>query len=461
MSKKLQLFWEAIKGEEKDYTTVSIKQAIFLLAVPMMLEMAGEALFALVDTYFVAQVGPLAVATIGFTETIMTLVYSLAIGISAAATAMVARRIGEKNKEEANITAFQVLLLGLVISLILGILGYRYAADILALIGASEEVIKTGVGYTRIMFATNGVIMLLFLLNGIFRGAGNASIAMWSLWVANIINIILDPCFIFGWGPFPEMGVEGAAVATSIGRGLGVLFQLYILFFGGGILTILRKHVRLRLSIIVRLLRISVGGTFQFIIASASWIFLMRIVAEFGSNVVAGYVIAIRLLIFTLLPSWGISNAAATLVGQNLGAGQPDRAEKSVWVTAKYNMLFLLTVSIVYSAFAPLLIGIFATEPEVIASGILSLRIISAGYIFFAYGMVLGQAFNGAGDTFTPTLLNFIAFWIMEIPLAYSLSTLLGWGPTGVYVAVAISESVLAVLCIIVFKRGKWKMVEV
>lgn len=461
MSKKLQLFWEAIKGEEKDYTTVSIKQAIFLLAVPMMLEMAGEALFALVDTYFVAQVGPLAVATIGFTETIMTLVYSLAIGISAAATAMVARRIGEKNKEEANITAFQVLLLGLVISLILGILGYRYAADILALIGASEEVIKTGVGYTRIMFATNGVIMLLFLLNGIFRGAGNASIAMWSLWVANIINIILDPCFIFGWGPFPEMGVEGAAVATSIGRGLGVLFQLYILFFGGGILTILRKHVRLRFSIIVRLLRISVGGTFQFIIASASWIFLMRIVAEFGSNVVAGYVIAIRLLIFTLLPSWGISNAAATLVGQNLGAGQPDRAEKSVWVTAKYNMLFLLTVSIVYSAFAPLLIGIFATEPEVIASGILSLRIISAGYIFFAYGMVLGQAFNGAGDTFTPTLLNFIAFWIMEIPLAYSLSTLLGWGPTGVYVAVAISESVLAVLCIIVFKRGKWKLVEV
>lgn len=461
MSKKLQLFWEAIKGEEKDYTTVSIKQAIFLLAVPMMLEMAGEALFALVDTYFVAQVGPLAVATIGFTETIMTLVYSLAIGISAAATAMVARRIGEKNKEEANITAFQVLLLGLVISLILGILGYRYAADILALIGASEEVINTGVGYTRIMFATNGVIMLLFLLNGIFRGAGNASIAMWSLWVANIINIILDPCFIFGWGPFPEMGVEGAAVATSIGRGLGVLFQLYILFFGGGILTILRKHVRLRFSIIVRLLQISVGGTFQFIIASASWIFLMRIVAEFGSNVVAGYVIAIRLLIFTLLPSWGISNAAATLVGQNLGAGQPDRAEKSVWVTAKYNMLFLLTVSIVYSAFAPLLIGIFATEPEVIASGILSLRIISAGYIFFAYGMVLGQAFNGAGDTFTPTLLNFIAFWIMEIPLAYSLSTLLGWGPTGVYVAVAISESVLAVLCIIVFKRGKWKLVEV
>ncbi|MCB0662313.1 MAG: MATE family efflux transporter [Saprospiraceae bacterium] len=461
MSKKLKLFWEAIKGEEKDYTTVSIKQAIFLLAVPMMLEMSGEALFALVDTYFVAQVGPLAVATIGFTETIMTLVYSLAIGISAAATAMVARRIGEKKREEANITAFQVILLGLIISFTLGIVGFYFAEDILAMIGASEEVISSGVGYTKIMFATNVVIMMLFLLNGIFRGAGNASIAMWSLWVANIINIILDPCFIFGWGPFPAMGVEGAAVATSVGRGLGVLFQLYILFFGGGILTLLRKHIRIRLAIITRLIRIAVGGTFQFIIASASWIFLMRIVAEFGSNVVAGYVIAIRLLIFTILPSWGMANAAATLVGQNLGAGQPERAEKSVWETAKYNMLFLLTVSIIYAAFAPLLIGVFSSDPEVIASGILSLRIISAGYVFFAYGMVVGQAFNGAGDTFTPTLLNFIAFWLLEIPLAYTLSTIFEWGPTGVYVAVAISESILAVLCIIVFRRGKWKLVEV
>jgi putative MATE family efflux protein len=461
MSKKMKLFWEAIKGEERDYTTISLKQAIFLLSVPMMLEMAGESLFALIDTFFVAQIGSDAVATIGFTETVMTLIYSMAIGLASAGTAMVARRIGEKNTEDANIAAFQVILLGVTIAITLGVLGFIYAEDILRLIGASEQVIATGIGYTRIMFATNIVIVLLFLLNGVFRGAGNASIAMWSLWIANGINIILDPCFIFGLGPFPELGVEGAAVATSIGRGLGVIFQLYVLFFGTGKLRILGRHIRINFDMIKRLIRVSIGGTFQFIIASASWIFLMRIVAKFGSEVVAGYVIAIRLLIFTLLPSWGIANAAATLVGQNLGAGQPERAEQSAWQTAKYNMIFLLIVSIIYSIFAPSLIGIFSDETAVLESGILSLRIISAGYIFFAYGMVLGQAFNGAGDTFTPTLLNFIAFWILEIPLAYALSSYFDWGPTGVYVAVAFSESVLAILCIYVFRMGRWKEVVV
>ncbi|MEZ5056378.1 MAG: MATE family efflux transporter [Saprospiraceae bacterium] len=461
MSKKMKLFWEAIKGEERDYTTISLKQAIFLLSVPMMLEMAGESLFALIDTFFVAQIGSDAVATIGFTETVMTLIYSMAIGLASAGTAMVARRIGEKNQEDANIAAFQVILLGVTIAISLGVLGFIYAEDILRLIGASEQVISTGIGYTRIMFATNIVIVLLFLLNGVFRGAGNASIAMWSLWIANGINIFLDPCFIFGLGPFPELGVEGAAVATSIGRGLGVVFQLYVLFFGTGKLRILGRHIRINFDMIKRLIRVSIGGTFQFIIASASWIFLMRIVAKFGSEVVAGYVIAIRLLIFTLLPSWGIANAAATLVGQNLGAGQPERAEQSAWQTAKYNMIFLLIVSIIYSIFAPSLIGIFSNETAVLESGILSLRIISAGYIFFAYGMVLGQAFNGAGDTFTPTLLNFIAFWILEIPLAYALSSYFDWGPTGVYVAVAFSESILAILCIYVFRMGRWKEVVV
>lgn len=461
MRRIFRILKEALTGEEKNYTSGSIDRAIILLSIPMVLEMAGESIFAVVDAFFVSKIGPDAVATVGITETMLTLVYSLAIGVSAAATAMIARRVGEGDPQAASRAAAQTILLGTSISILLGIFGWIYAPEILRFMGGSEELIENGVGFTRIMFGTNIAIVLLFLLNAIFRGAGDASIAMQSLWIANAINIVLDPCLIFGLGPFPEMGVEGAAVATSIGRGAGVVFQLFILLNGRSILKIMRSYWRPRLDIIWRLIKVSAGGTGQFIIASASWIFLMRIVANFGSEVVAGYTIAIRLLILTILPSWGMSNAAATLVGQNLGAGEPARAERSAWRTAFFNMIFLSLVSVTYFAFAPQLIGIFTDEKNVLDAGVQSLRIISLGYIFFAYGMVLGQAFNGAGDTRTPTLLNFICFWLLEIPLAYALAVSLNWGPEGVFWAVAISESTLAILLILVFRRGRWKLVEI
>ena len=461
MRRIFRILKEALTGEEKNYTSGSIDRAIILLSIPMVLEMAGESIFAVVGAFFVSKIGPDAVATVGITETMLTLVYSLAIGVSAAASAMIARRVGEGDPQAASRAAAQTILLGTSISILLGIFGWIYAPEILRFMGGSEELIENGVGFTRIMFGTNIAIVLLFLLNAIFRGAGDASIAMQSLWIANAINIVLDPCLIFGLGPFPEMGIQGAAVATSIGRGAGVVFQLFILLNGRSILKIMRSYWRPRLDIIWRLIKVSAGGTGQFIIASASWIFLMRIVAKFGSEVVAGYTIAIRLLILTILPSWGMSNAAATLVGQNLGAGEPARAERSAWRTAFFNMIFLLIVSVTYFVFAPQLIGIFTDEKNVLDAGVQSLRIISLGYIFFAYGMVLGQAFNGAGDTRTPTLLNFICFWLLEIPLAYALAVSLSWGPEGVFWAVAISESTLAILLILVFRRGRWKLVEI
>jgi putative MATE family efflux protein len=461
MKKYLELVWLAIKGEEKNFTSGSINRAIFLLAVPMILEMVMEALFAVVDVFFVSKIGVNAVATVGLTESVITVVYSIAIGLSMATTAMVARRVGEGKREKAAEAAVQAIIIAVSFSLIISIGGFFFAGDILRLMGGSEELIKEGVSYTRILFAGNFVIMLLFLLNAIFRGAGDASIAMRSLWLANALNIVLDPCLIFGWGPFPELGITGAAVATNIGRGIGVIFQLWVLFRGKVIIKIARKHFHLVWPIIVRLLRVSLGGMGQYIIASSSWIFLMRIMSEFGEQAIAGYTISIRVVIFTILPAWGMANAAATLVGQNLGAQKPLRAEKSVWRSAFLTMLFLLSVSIIYFSFAENIVGFFHPDPMVIKYGVASLRIICLGYIFFAYGMVISQAFNGAGDTRTPTLINFICFWILQIPLAYILGLPLGLGPNGVFWAIAISESILAIICIWLFRKGRWKTIEI
>lgn len=461
MQRILRIIRDAIQGKEKNFTTGNLNRAIVMLSIPMILEMVMESLFALVDAYFVSKVSVDAVATVGLTESVITLVYAIAMGLSMAATAMVARRIGEKKPEEAAKASVQAIFLALSISLIFSIIGIIFAADILRMMGGSEELIASGVNYTRIMMGSNVVILFLFLLNGIFRGAGDASLAMRSLWVANGINIVLDPLLIFGVGPFPELGVTGAAVATTIGRGIGVAFQLYILFRGKSIIKLTRKHFVFNLDIIKRLSNVAATGAGQFLIASASWIFLMRIISLFGSEAVAGYTIAIRLLIFTILPSWGLANAAATLVGQNLGAGQPQRAEISVWKSAFYNMIFLLSVSIVYFIMARPLLSLFNETPAVIDAGVIALRIICLGYIFFAYGMVLSQAFNGAGDTRTPTIINFVCFWLIEIPLGYILAVPLGLELAGVCWAIAISETVLAVICIVIFRQGKWKTVTI
>lgn len=461
MKKAIQLFWLAIKGDEKNFTSGSINRAIVLLSIPMILEMIMEALFAVVDVYFVSKVSVNAVATVGLTESVITLVYSIAIGLSMATTAMVSRRIGEGDKDSASSAAFQAIVITVVISVAISILGLIFAPDILRLMGGTSALIQEGVNYTRIIFGGNVVIMLLFLLNAIFRGAGDAAIAMRALWIANILNMVLDPCFIFGWGPFPEMGVTGAAVATNIGRGFGVAFQLFILLRGRHIIKITREHIKLVGTTIRRLLQVSIGGMGQYLIASASWIFLMRIIAVFGEHAVAGYTISIRMIIFAILPAWGMANAAATLVGQNLGAEQPDRAEISVWKSAYYTMLFLLGVSILYFLFASPMMRVFHDHPEVVQYGVSSLKIICLGYIFFAYGMVIGQAFNGAGDTKTPTFVNFLCFWILQIPLAYLMGITLGWGPNGVFWAVAISETVLALVLIVLFRKGKWKEIQI
>jgi putative MATE family efflux protein len=461
MRKLLHLLLEALKGEEKSYTTGSITRAIVLLSIPMVLEMAMESLFAVVDAFFVAKISVDAVAVVGLTESVLTLIYSLAIGLSMAATAMIARRIGEEQPEEASKAAFQAILLGVGISVVISIAGLIWAEDILRLLGGSEQLIASGIGYTRIALGSNIVITLLFLNNGILRGAGDAAAAMRVLWLANGINIVLDPILIFGWGPFPEMGVAGAATATAIGRGIGVLYQFYLLTKAGSRIRILWRHIEVQAEVIKRLINVGATGAGQFIIASASWIFLMSIIARFGSEAVAGYTIAIRLLVFTILPSWGIANAAATLVGQNLGANHPERAETSVWQAARYNMYFLLTVSVVYFFAADWLLGFFTQEEAVVKAGVTSLRIICTGYVFFAYGMVISQAFNGAGDTRTPTIINLICFWMLEIPLGYVLAIPANLGLAGVSMAIAISETTAAILCVIIFRRGAWKLVKI
>jgi putative MATE family efflux protein len=457
----LSLFREAIQGKEQDFTSGSIDKAIFLLAVPMILEMAMESLFAVVDAYFVSKLGKFAIATVGLTELVLTLVYTIAMGISMSATAYVARRTGEKDHDAAAHAGVQTIYIGVAISILVSIIGLIFPRQILYLMGADPEAIAMGFRYTQIMLGGNIVIMLLFMINGIFRGVGNAAIAMRSLWIANAINIVLCPTLILGLGPFPELGLIGAAVATTIGRGTGVFYQFYHLVKGNRLLPVAKKHLAIVWSIIARILKTSIGGTLQFFIGSCSWIFLGRIIAEFHSEAVSGHTIAIRIIIFALLPAWGMANAAATLVGQNLGAGHPERAEKSVWRAGFLNLIFLGSISIVFIVLAPYIVRIFTTDPKIVEYGTLGLRYISVGYAFYAYGMVIPQAFNGAGDTMTPTVLNLFGFWFFQIPLAYVLAIVLKMGPTGVFLAIPIAETVLAIAGIIIFRRGKWKKVVI
>ena len=452
---------QAINGEEQDFTTGPIDRAIVLLAIPMILEMALESLFAVVDIFFVAKVGPEAVATVGLTESVLTLVYSVAIGLSAAATAMVARRIGEGDRDAAARAGAQTIVIALVISALIAVPGWFFAEDILRFMASDESVSATGYQFTRILLTCNLPILLLWMLNGIFRGAGDAATAMRALWLANAVNIVLCPVLIFGWGPFPAMGVVGSAVATTIGRSIGVCYQLWHLFQVGRIVRIRLAMLRPQWAVIGSLLRLSSGSTGQYLIASASWIFMIYILGQISKDVVAGYTIAIRIVIFSILPSWGMANAAATLVGQNLGAGHPERAEKSAWRAAYFNMIFMAIVSVTYVAFAPFFIRLFTQEPSAVESGTLALRIIAGGYVFFGYGMIISQAINGAGDTYTPTLLNFVCFWLIETPLAWLLALHWEWGQGGVYWAIITAESIMAVAAMWVFRRGKWKLAKV
>ncbi len=454
-------FWIAVTGKESEFTQGSIRRAIFMLSIPMILEMLMESIFALVDIAYVSKVSVNAVATIGLTESVITLIYALAIGLSMAATAIVARRVGAKDISGAKEAAVQAIGLGVFISVLTGILGFIFAKDILALMGAEPDLIREGYGYTKWLLGGNVVIMLLFLINAIFRGAGDASIAMWTLVLSNGLNIILDPFFIFGWGPIPEFGVTGAAIATNIGRGTAVLFQLGILFFGWGKIKLALKDLVFNFKVMINLIKVSLGGIAQFLIGTSSWVFLMRMMSEFGSEVLAGYTIAIRVMLFTLMPSWGMSNAAATLVGQNLGAKQPERAETSVWKTGRYNVYFMAAVSLIYLLFSTEIVGWFNTTPLVVENGALCLRIIAAGYIFYAYGMVVTQAFNGAGDTGTPTKINLLAFWVFQLPFAYVAAFYFNWGAVGVFLAITLAEVLLAIISIILFKKGNWKRIEI
>ncbi len=454
------LLKQALRGDITDFTTGSIDRAIFLLAIPMIVEMLLESFFAIVDIYFVNKIGIDASSTVILTEASLTILYSVAWGLAIAVTAMVARRAGEKDFTAAGKIASQAILLGIFLSLIISVVGFIYPKEILSLMGATKVVVEENYLFTRIMLTGNIVIMLLFINNAVFRGIGNASIAMKALLLANAINIVLDPLLIFGIGPFPKMGVLGAAAATTIGRSCGVLYQFYYLFNGKALIKLTRKHFIINIKLIHRILKTSLGGMFQFIIGSCSWIFLTMIIAESGAAAVSGYGTAIRICIFTILPAWGLANAAATLVGQNLGANQPDRAEKSVWRTAFLAFCFFAVVALIFFFFGENLMTFFAQDKAAIKAGTLCLKVLAVGYVFFAYGMIISQAFNGAGDTKTPTYINLFVFWALQIPLAFLLAKYLKMGPLGVYIAIGISESILALVCIVIFRRGKWKLVK-
>ncbi|MGB7730079.1 MAG: MATE family efflux transporter [Candidatus Acidiferrum sp.] len=458
-------FWgsirEAIRGSHQDYTKGSLNRAIVLLAIPMVLEMVLESLFAVVDVFWVGRLGADAIATVGLTESILSLVIAVGFGLGMSTTAMVARRIGEKDPADAAIAGVQAIALGLATSAIIGVPCWIYAPRLLQLMGASPQIVATGSGYARIALGGCGAILMLFLNNAIFRGAGDAAIAMRLLWVSNIINLILDPCLIFGWGPFPKLGVTGAALATLIGRSIGVLYQFYRLLRGTERIQILTWQLRVDLGVLLRLVRVSITGILQFAIADVSWIGLVRIVSLFGSAALAGYTIAIRIVIFVILPSWGLSNAAATLVGQNLGAKQPERAEQSVWRTGLYNVIFLGSVGVFFVFFAEPVIRLFTNDPAVVPLAVSCLRIISYGNIGYAYGMVMLQAFNGAGDTVTPTIVNFFGFWLLEIPLAYALAVPFHFRANGAYYAIVIAEAAIAGAGILLFRRGRWKRQQI
>jgi putative MATE family efflux protein len=447
---------ESIKGGEQDYTQGSLRRAIFLLAIPMILELSLESVFAVVDIFFVSKLGQNAIATVGLTESVITIIYSVAIGLSTGATAIVARRIGEKDPEAAARAGAQALLIGVIATLIISIIGVIFASEILEFMGAAPDVVRDGTSFARIMLGSSFIIVLLFLINGIFRGAGDAAMAMRSLWIASLINIVLCPIFI------DIFGLKGAAIATVIGRTSGVLYQCYHLYKGSGILKFKPEHFGIDMPLIKNIVEIAWPATFQFIIASGSWIILARLVAETGGTTAsAGYQIAIRNVVFFILPAWGLSNAAATLVGQNLGAKQPERAEQSVLLTAKYNAIFMACVTLLFVFFSEPIIRIFTNDDAIVRYGALALKIIGTGYIFYGIGMVMTQALNGAGDTRTPTIINFVCFWLGQVPLAYFLAKGLDMRETGVFWAVPIAETFLALLTFYFFKKGKWKQIEV
>ena len=452
---------EAVSGTEQDFTEGRLSRAIFLLSIPAVLEMIMESVFVIVDIWFVSKLGANAVATVGLTESLITIVYAVSIGLATATTSMVSRRIGEKDPEAASKTAFQAIITGITVSLLIGIPGAIYASDLLDLMGASPGIVAEMSGYTRIMIGGNVVIMLLFIINAIFRSAGDAAIAMRVLWAGNIINIILDPCLIFGWGPFPELGVKGAAIATTTGRGIAVLYQFWLLFFGQKRIQLSASHFGIKVKIIGRLIRLSLGSIGQNLIATSSWIALVRIISIFGSEIVAGYTIAIRIISFILLPSWGISNAASTLVGQNLGARKPERAERAVMITGVINMILLGIIGLILVIFPAPFIRMFIHDPAVLRAGTECLRIVSIGFIAYGFGMVLVNSFNGAGDTTTPLKINIFAYWLLEIPLAWILSMKAGMNEQGVFTAIVIAEAVMTLIAWIVFRRGKWKLKEV
>lgn len=449
---------EAVQGRHRhDYTAGPIGRALMLLAVPMVLEVALESVFAVVNVFWVGRLGPGAVATVGLTEAMFSCIYALGMGLGIGATAMVARRIGEKHPEGAARAAVQAIALGGIIAIPIAVVGGVFAPDLLRLMGADAAVVAQGAGYTRVMFTGNIVVLLLFLINAIFRGAGDAAIAMRSLWIANICNLVLDPLLIFGIGPFPELGLTGAAVATTFGRGMGVVYQFYRLAERNNRFTIRRAHLRLDPPLLSSMLRLSSTGIFQILIGTTSWIGLVRVISSFGSVALAGYTVTMRIVIFAILPAWGMSNAAATMVGQALGAKKPERAEQAVWRAALYNLVFLGSLGLLFVVGAPWLVNAFTPDPEVRRIATLGLRIIAAGFPFYAYGMVLTSSFNGAGDTWTPTWLNLFCFWLWEIPLAWILSIYLGWGPTGVFLSVAVAFSTLALASAVLFRKGSWK----
>jgi putative MATE family efflux protein len=458
-------FWasirESLRGSHQDFTTGDLNRAIMLLAIPMVLEMVLESLFAVVDVFWVARLGAGAVATVGLTESLLSLVFAVGLGLALSTTAMVARRIGEKDSSGAAVAGVQAIIIGLVTSLLIGVPCWIYAPRLLELMGASPEIVASGSGYARIALGGCGAVLMLFLNNAIFRGAGDAAVAMRLLWVSNVINLVLDPCLIFGWGPFPKLGVTGAALATFTGRSIGVLYQFYRLLRGTERIRIFVNQARVEVHVLWRLIRVSTTGILQFAVADVSWIGLVRIVSIFGPAALAGYTIGIRILIFVILPSWGLSNAAATLVGQNLGAKQPDRAEQSVWRTGLYNMIFLGSIGVFFAIFAGPIIRLFTNDQAVMPLAVACLRILSYGNVAYAYGMVMLQAFNGAGDTITPTIVNFFGFCLLELPLAYALAVPLRFGNRGAYYAIVFAEAAIAAAGILLFRRGRWKRQEI
>jgi putative MATE family efflux protein len=461
----IQSLWtdikEAISGTDRDFTSDSIGKALLILSIPMVLEMIMESVFAVVDIFFVSRLGADAVATVGITESSMTIVYAIAMGLSTATTALIARRIGEKKAGKAGVVAFQAIISGLVVSILIAIPGMIYAKEFLLLMGASEKMAEDGYMFPAIMFGGNAVIMLLFIINAVFRSSGDAAISMRVLIFANLVNLILDPLLIFGIGPFPELGLKGAAVATTTGRGLAVCYQFYLLFKGNKRIRMELQHLKIKLKVMVQLFKLSAGGILQYTIATSSWIALYRIISELGSEVMAGYTISIRIVVFVLLPSWGLSNAASTLVGQNLGAKQPERAERTVWITGYINMVLLGLVGLILIVFPEAFIRLFIDNSEVIRNGAISLRIISFGFISYAMGMVLTQAFNGSGDTITPTRMNLFCFWLFEIPMAYLLAIVLDMKIYGISIAIVAAETALTITAWYYFRKGKWKTVKV